>query len=671
MGSITTYKSGGVAALLIAGLLLAFPVFADDSALSPRQTEPRDACDHYDPQRQIFWGDTHVHTALSLDAATWDTRGMPEQAYRFAKGERTGFPPYDPDGKATRFAKLKRPLDFAMVSDHAEYLGMLEICRDPQQQGYDSLRCDLMRDNLPITFFLSMSLPIIISEIRSRNKLLSSIADFFGIGKPPGYCGEDNELCIEAGKLPWQRIQQAAEKAYDRSSACTFTTFVGYEWTGYDAGNIHRNIVFRNDRVIPYAVGALELPNILDLWQHLDLYCTNSGTGCEVLAIPHNSNVSVGKMFPAWGTPAAYSRGEALLNSKYEVLVEIFQHKGDSECYYGPGSSDEDCAFEKLPFNSLGGTINPDIAKPSNPNDGFVRNVLSDGLAYRQNYGVNPWQMGIIAATDDHLAAPGSVAEDNYIGHSAAGNTLSKILRQYTRLPDAQVFNPGGLAGVWAEENSRDAIFSALQRREVYGTSGPRIPVRMFGGWDFSDDLCEQRDWVAAGYDQGVAMGGELPPRPRDQAPRFLVWATKDPASDVDLERIQIIKGWIDAKGRHEEDVYDVAGELNKDAAVDLLNCKPKGEGHKKLCQVWQDPVFKPEQQAWYYARVLQNPSCRWTTYSCNNEGVNCDNPDTYVGKGLEGCCDKNIPKTIRERAWSSPIWYYPVSATAKSLSDN
>ena len=422
--------------LCLIGLAASSAVYADYPPRPWSVTEEREPCDHYSAERQVFWGDTHVHTALSLDAAQWDTRNMPEDAYRFAKGERMGFPPYDDEGQPTRWHRLGQPLDFAMVSDHAEYLGYLEICRDPNHEKYSTRRCGWLRENPELTFLLSMAVPLITSELARRDNFIAPLFRWLNIkGAPQSICGRDHSRCREAGKIPWQRIQRAAEMAYDRSSACSFTSFVGYEWTGYTGANIHRNVLFRNKQVPEIAVSALDVPSALRLWQELELNCTHAGNGCQVLTIPHNSNVSVGQMFPLWGLADAHARGAAQLSARYERLVEIFQHKGDSECYYAPGSADELCAFEKLPYNTLGGRINSRVAKPVGPAAGFVRRTLSEGFRYRREFGINPYQFGLIASTDDHLAAPGMVAEKDYFGHSDAGSTLRRVLSVDTRFP--------------------------------------------------------------------------------------------------------------------------------------------------------------------------------------------------------------------------------------------
>ena len=266
----------------------------------------------------------------------------------------------------------------------------------------------------------------------------------------------------------------------------------------------------------------------------------------------------------------------------------------------------------------------------------------------------------MIGSTDTHLGTPGMVDEDQHVGH-AAGLVTSR--QEVADLPDQVRFNPGGLAVLWSEENSRDALFAAMRRREAYGTSGPRIVVRFFGGWSYGDDLCDRDDFAARGYAQGVPMGGDLPDPPSGAgAPTFAVWALRDPGAPgspgTALANIQIVKAWVEGDSGHER-VYDVAGNPQSDADVDLSTCTPRGEGFDDLCRVWRDPDFGVQQHATYYARVVENPSCRWHQYACNRAQVDCDDPASAPG-ALAACCDPAIPPTIQERAWTSPIWYTP-----------
>lgn len=617
-------------------------------------------CDHYNPERQVFYGDTHVHTSLSFDAVLWDTRNTPTDAYRFAKGASLGVSPYYKTGKPKQTIRLKRPLDFAMVSDHAEGLGLVEICKNPLIKGYKSLFCRMLRHNPSLVFQSHLILPLIAKELSKRDDFWDFLPSLVRADKQAAVCGKNEEHCRAATASPWKRIQDAAHIAYDRTPACTFTTFVGYEWTGYTQANIHRNVLFRNEHVIPFPVSFNEVRSASALWDVFDRECVGA---CDVITIPHNSNVSLGLMFPPMNDSAgAYNFRTARASQKYERVAEIMQHKGDSECWYGAGAEDELCAFEKLPFNTLGAAALSGVAHTPQPSDGYLRHVLSEGLRYYDKLGVNPWQLGFIASTDNHLGTPGAVDERSHIKHTAAADFIPYLANRSV-LKDSVDFNPGGLAAVWAEENTRDAIFTALKRREVFGTSGPRIQLRFFAGIDYPKDMCASENRIQDAYAGGVPMGGTLE---ADQLKgqrtlRFMVYAGKDTgtkdASGTDLQRIQIIKGVLDKNGKAQEYVYDVSvAENSAKAGVNTQNCEQSGSGAKEMCAVWEDYGFDAQENAWYYARAVENPSCRWSQYACNALGVDCSKPDT-VSERSAACC--RVPATIQERAWSSPIWYF------------
>lgn len=620
--------------------------------------ESREPCLNHDPQRQVFFGDTHVHTKYSLDASTQGTRTSPADAYRFARGGEIGVQPWTADGKPLRHLRLDRPLDFAVVTDHAELFGEVEICQTPNVEGYDSWQCQVYRKHPRVAFFL-------FNTQSSRAKRL-------------GLCGDDGELCRAASLRPWQEIQQAAEDAYDRNETCEFTSFVAYEWTGASANlaNLHRNILFKNKQVPALPLSFIETPSAPLLWDGLDRDCVNAGTGCEVLVIPHNSNLSDGYMFSlARDDGAPITAADAKQRARLERLVEVMQHKGSSECFYDPlNSADELCGFEQLPYSSFTdkfvGKILPFMSKPAGPNAGFIRDVLRDGMAQEQRLGVNPFKLGFIASSDTHIGAPGAVSERGFLGHGGAGVPVGDEVPE--GLPDDLEFNPGGLAAVWAEENNRTSLFDAMQRRETYGTSGPRITLRFFGGDEsLPADICERSDYVAQGYEHGVPMGGDLDLTKKNSSPVFTVFAKMDAGrqghSGMPLQRIQIIKGSVDKNGQRDEKVVDVVGDTSSDTGVNLKTCETSGTGHTQLCGRWQDTQFNPTEHAYYYARVLENPSCRWSQQICVAAKVDCDKPD-MIKPGYVQCCAAEHRPIIQERAWSSPIWYSPVSDAENGL---
>jgi hypothetical protein len=639
--------------LLVACLTASLPLLARAESPPFERTEQRAACSHYDALRRPFFGDTHVHTSHSFDANLGGTRNTPRDAYRFAKGEELGLQPHDASGKPLRSAKLRRPLDFTVVTDHSETLGEVRICRSDDLAGHDSDFCWIYRN-----LGAGALGPLALRVITQRQHY-------------PQMCGENDRNCIAAAGLVWRDIQAAAEEAYDRSAACSFTSFVGYEWTSSFAlgANMHHNVIFRNEKVPALPISYVETPSLYDLFTRLQRECIEGTPGCDALTIPHNSNLSgPGLIFESARITkreeagARVDRAEATLRQRWSPLVEISQHKGDSECLLGGDTTDEACGFEKLPYNSFAGVTRFAALNP--PSDqqpqraAMVREALKRGLALERELGVNPLKMGIVASTDTHLGTPGLTDEDQPRGHGGAG-----VMGAVSGLPDDIEYNPGGLAVLWAEENSRDALFAAMQRREAYGTSGTRPTVRFFGGWSYADELCSDPQLVAKGYQGGVPMGGDLPERPRGAgAPTFAVLALQDAgtpdAKGTPLQRVQIVKGWVDAKGETHERVVDVAGGPN-DASVDLETCEPRGEGAKQLCAVWRDPEFDPRQGAFYYARVLENPTCRWSQRICRAAKVDCGAPNR-LPPNLAGCCSEVAKPTVQERAWTSPIWYEP-----------
>lgn len=632
----------------VQGAAIAREIRAAGATVLRPYEESRAACADHNPLRNLYFGDLHVHTALSFDAQAFDVRTTPAEAYGFAQGASVTLPPLDVNGVGTRTVQLERPLDFAAVTDHSEFLGEVEECTTPGSPNYNAPSCVTYRGETfnAVRFF---ALPLAIPAPKR-------FADV---------CAPNGTECALQGAQVWQSVQQAAEQAYDRTATCSFTSFVGYEYTSARGTSTrHRNVIFRNDRV-PYPTTYFEEQTPQGLWSQLEASCRDATTGCDVLAIPHNPNESNGNMF-AVEYPGAKSiaaeRAQAVARGAMEPLVEIYQHKGDSECMNGLsgiiGASDEQCDFEKdpRPFIDCGaGTGGGGVARGGCfSRFDFVRNVLLAGLAEDERLGVNPYRLGIIASTDTHNGTPGAVEEATFQGHRGTDDaTPATQLGTGALTPGGIQFSPGGIVGVWAEENSRPSIFDALRRREVFGTSGPRIAVRFFGGWNLPAGLCSDPDMLTDAYAAGVPMGSLLDP-PTAAAPSFLVTTARDPGTlarpGTQLQRVQVVKGWVDAAGLHEE-VFDVAGDANNGATVDTDTCVTSGPGADTLCAVWTDPAFDPSRHAFYYVRVLENPTCRWSTITCNA---------LAPGDRPASCTDPDVAKTVQERAWSSPIWYRP-----------
>jgi len=636
-------------------LLFAAPALAAPPPW-PR-TEPRDDCTAHDPLRQPFFGDLHVHTSFSHDAYIRATRTTPRDAYRFARGHAVTLP--DGTGALTRVVSIDRPLDFAAVTDHAEFIGETRACITPGSPAYGTDMCQRMRTVTPD------------EGQRSIDFILWGAP--LGMPEPPddhAFCDETGVACDAAAQLVWQQIQAAADEAYDRTAACSFSTFVGYENTAAPGGrHLHRNVIFRNADVPARPASYMETKQAgapQPLWDALDADCRNAGGACDALVIPHNSNLSGGGQFQD-----PLDAADGLRRQQNEPLVEIHQAKGNSECRFdrlagrGVATVDELCTFEQDP------RINQIQTAPiaTYPARNLVRNVLKDGLALADTLGANPFTLGFIGSTDTHVGTPGNVDERRSTGHEGYEDASPP-----ERIRDEFATNPGGLAVVWAEENSRDALFAALRRRETYATSGTRPVVRFFGG-ALDGVECGAPDLVARAYDTGTPMGGQLGPVRGSASPRFAVVAMKDPGTrglpGSDLERIQIVKGWVDGEGVTRETVVDVA-TANGDAGVDPATCEPTGGGAAELCAVWEDPDFDPRERAFYYARLLETPTCRWSTRLCRDQGVDPFAPDCAAqalavapNGDFAHCCSAEATEPFlgpitRERAWTSPIWYDP-----------
>lgn len=632
-----------------------------------RRTEAREPCARFDRFRRPFFGDLHVHTTYSFDAQiNGNTLNGPTDAYDFARG----LPKLVPYKGGTRSIQLRRPLDFTAVTDHSEYFGETRVCTTVGSPGYDSLHCNKFRDEAaPPTNVSSF-------DFWGANLIYPNLPESTACATPG--------ICEGSAATVWSEIQEAAEAAYDRSSsACTFTSFVAYEYTGSTGGfNGHRNVIFRNEKVPLAPTTAFDTggTNGPELWRALKQTCIDGVPGCEVLTIPHNANLSGGTLFTEPQTADS-----ATARAFFEPLVEIAQIKGASECRFdnlagqGAGTTDELCNWENSPRykQALVGNEPATLDIGVYPLSNMVRNVLKSGLAVERRLGVNPFKLGIVGGTDTHNGTPGAVEEDEPAGtHGFEDDTPVE------RVGGRSIYeNPGSLAVLWAEENSRDALFEAMRRRETYGTSGTRPVVRFFGGWSFNKNLCEKRAQVKRAYAVGVPMGSDLPKRRGKRRLRFLTSALKDPGTNghpgTDLQRIQIVKGWIDAAGTTHEQVFDVAGSAHNGAGVDPVTCEPTGNGAADLCTVWEDPTFDPTQPAFYYARVLENPSCRWSTRICKDElhvdpfAPNCPAiaaaVGLVIGQDVSLCCldatsDPFVTPLTQERAWTSPIWYRPKS---------
>jgi len=625
-------------------------------------TEDRQVCSERSATRNAYFGDLHIHTGYSYDASPFGLKTTPEDAYRFARGEVLAIPPFDARGRPLASMQLATPLDFAAVTDHAEFFGDTALCADPLGNVYNEPECRYLRGEDIDRSSLSPFIPPLISAEPRRL---------------PGICGETGEACFEASRTLWDRTREMAEAAYDRSSRCEFTTFVGYEYTGTpDASNAHRNVIFRNDEVPDRAISYIDAPTDRELWAQLSAVCLNDLPGCDVLAIPHNSNLASGVMFPAFAgafESAGAARKTAEMRNAMEPVMEVFQHKGNSECFNGfpdiLGEPDELCDIEQVRSlgertDFAGNTIDVGVCADGeiggrgfsrfgcvSKND-FFRSALLTGLQDAAVIGVNSYLLGAIASTDTHIAASGATDERDYRGHLVIEAELPGRLLAAPVSPVNLDANPGGLAGVWAVENSRDALFDALRRREVFGTSGTRIKPRLFGGWNLDENACELTDTAGHGYDAGVPMGSEFRARTADARPRLLATAVRDP-NGAALQKLQIIKGWVDAQGRSRYRVLDVAGDENADGTVDLNTGQWSGSGSSSLCAVFEDTAFDPALPAYYYLRVVEVPTLRWSWAQCVSLPAD-KRPDT---------CDNDAPKTTRELAWTSPIWYRPPAA--------
>ena len=587
--------------------------------------------------KDVYWGDTHVHTRLSLDAYALGNRLTPAGAYRFARGEEIR-------ANNGMQARLQRPLDFLVVTDHAENMGVvaaldtadIALLKTPEgRQLYDRLQAARKQSGDPQSF-----------------PLLGEL--FTGGVRDAGY-----------RQSIWDSVAANAEMYNEPGK---FTAFIGYEWSatsmegslGYSG--IHRVVIFKDGeekatKVLP--ISNLDSNNPEDLWAHLADY--ESTTGGEILAIPHNGNYSKGRMFmPERSNGQPIDQAYAMLRSRWEPLYEVTQIKGDTETHPVLSAVDEFADFE-----TWTGSISEGIAAASESSDSarqneYARSALKLGLEQKNKLGVNPFKFGMIGSTDSHTSLS-TVDNNNFFGKFAlvepSATRLGPIFSQSPNSKPGSSMNAAGYAAVWATENTRDSLFAAMKRKEVYATTGSRITVRFFGGWGYEKDDAVKPDLAVIGYEKGVPMGGDLTNAPNGKSPNFLIRAVKDP-DGANLDRVQVIKGWHDKNGELHEKVYNVAlSDKRKENwrgkvkpvgnTVDIKDASYTNTiGDPELAVVWTDPDFNQDELAFYYVRVLEIPTPRWTAYDAKFFEIK-DIP-------------KEVPMVTQERAYSSPIWYAP-----------
>ncbi len=575
----------------------------------------------HNPQRSLFFGDLHIHTGLSTDAFSMGVRAEPDDAYLFAKGgvieHGAGYP-----------IQIARALDFAAVTDHSEYLGMARL---------GSMDLDLPLNKRTLRDLLLNGNRFSITKAWLQTTL--------GIKEHGFGQGEVNPDIV---KDAWQLTIDSAEK---HNQPGIFTAFIGYEWSAFGdlkEIHLHRNIIYRSSNVSVTPFSSLDSNRPEDLWRFLE---KQNQQGKTSFAIPHNGNLSNGLMYQKVDSDnkpltAAYSS----MRNKYEPISEILQIKGQSETHPTLSPNDEFADFEIHDSLSSGGTMKPKGA--------YARDALRQGIELSHSEGFNPYKFGVIGSSDSHNAST-PAEEDNYHGKlpimdgSAALRTNETLL-----IPDSvnpvRNWGSAGLAAVWAEENTRASLFDALKRKETFATSGPRISLRFFGGWYFNKAILKQTDLIKQAYSKGVPMGGNLSEAPNNTAPSFIVLAAKDPIG-ANLDRIQIIKAWVDKNGKSHETVFNVAASDNRTADKNnkltplnsTVNIKTASYtnslGAAQLTTVWSDPQFNPSQEAFYYARAIEIQTPRWSTYDALTLGI-----------------EPTTPATLQERAISSAIWYQP-----------
>lgn len=577
------------------------------------------------PATSVYFGAVHVHTSYSFDAFTNGTLATPADAYRWARGEAI------PGGGGGPDLKIVRPLDFYAVSDHAEWMGIFKLMEDPDSP---------------------MSKHPLAPQITSDDPAVAMGA-FAGLLRDYSMGKRDESLNDPAiNHNVWQDIVKTAD-AYNRPGE--FTTLPAFEWTSNpQTRNLHRVVVFQDSTGLPdTALSAQTSSDPETLWRWMD--GLRDG-GATVMAIPHNANASDGLMFSLQtfdGEPL--TADYVARRQRNEPLYEITQIKGTSETHPALSPNDEFAGFELWDY-----LLSAEGERPTHRRGSYARQALLDGLSAADSGIGNPFTYGFIGDSDTHNAAA-SHEEFNYSGKFAVENGPRHRLHGYPGQPEAQTriireFSSGGLAAVWAEENDREAIFSAMQRRETYGTTGPQIKLRFFGGWRFTASDADSTDLAERGYRGGVPMGGTLSSAGEQQVPGFLLWAARDPDS-ANLDRLQVVKGWVDGSGKQHEKIYDVAwsDDRQPDASGHLpavgntvdtaTGSYSNSIGSPQLSAFWQDPDFDATERAFYYVRVLEIPTPRWSTRDA-----------ALLGEEVPA----GLPASIQERAFSSPIWYTP-----------
>ncbi|MEM7017575.1 MAG: DUF3604 domain-containing protein [Pseudomonadota bacterium] len=579
------------------------------------------------PNRNAYFGDLHVHTKYSFDAFIFGTRATPDDAYNYARGGSLQHP-------GGFEMKLKAPLDFYAVTDHSMFLGNLPAMEDPNSE--------ISKHPVAKDFLAAKTAAERRVAFQSMRPYLSGAEDYKKV------------LDVAAVKSAWQTIIASANRNNEPGK---FTAFIGYEYTsGPESQNLHRNVIFKGDKAPEIPFGRLDSWNPEDLWTWMD---EQRAKGMDSLAMPHNSNGSNGQMFKLTTYDGQELDGAyAEKRMRNEPLVEITQVKGTSDAHPILSPNDEWADFEIMPYR-----IATSIA--SEPKGSYVREAYMNGLKMEVEKGFNPYRFGVIGSSDTHNASSEGTEEEFYskvgilddTGQKRGSVPLDEPREDGSKYADTyyNFWSASGVAGVWAEENTRDSIHNAMRRKETFATSGPRIKVRFFGGYELNADLLNDGEMIAKAYAGGIPMGGDLMPK-EGSTPSFLVWAMRD-ANAAPLQRIQIIKGWVQ-DGEAQEQVYDVAcsdgGTVDpathrcpdNGAKVNLTDCSISADvGAAELKTIWQDPAFDAAQHAFYYVRVLENPTCRWSTWDAIRAGVEPR---------------EDLHKTIQERAWSSPIWYKP-----------